>query len=452
MSCGCKPKRPVDAEHGELPVARFFLSEEAYQNENSDNVVDAPLSTMGKYMSPSMRSLRSGGNFQKYLYETKGLSWIYVKKVQEASGRTVIDDAWSNVAEESVPCISSSFRKTPKKSCGESHVDAKGKPQATFRWNDAWLFVIDTYKCQENDPALYQLVKTLCTPTSGYHCVGKHGGVDAGYIQYQFEKASHIMIMVSDCGGVSEKSMSLFQSFRSAMSSMLPSTRCKFLVLGFAFLMTGVKMPKPDPMLLCNAMYYGLREHISNGGRNLYVDIICSRFSVAQHMMRELILPASENKISEMAFGKKATSFLCSLRAVPSVYTYYASMYGFTRTADNRSVYPIFFVDTDDIRAGLKDLVFEPPLEAGNHVSNDELIRAIFGESDTETDVIWKAPPGCSLYRIYRLEAPFRRFLKANNMVEQPLKRSKFFPSVQVFHGDNGTNGYYFSKWVSKNK
>lgn len=436
--CGCKPlvkNESIGSLQREAPTAHFFLSEEAYEN---DQGIRTAASTLGKYMV--------GGSFQKYINGTFPESWIYVKKVQEASGKIVTDDAWAAVTEESVPCLSSSLKKLPKRNCGENHVNAQ---QSTFRWNDAWLFVINLYKCQENDMQLYNLIKTICVPTFGYHCVSKQGGVKAGYVSHQFGQATHIMLMVSDCGHVQDQTqLTAFQSFKSTLKSIssyvIPSNACKFIVLGFAFLMKDTRLPKPAPFLLCNAMYYGLRD---TGGRHLYLDVICSRFSVAQHMMHELLRKASENKIAEMVFGRKA-SFLCTLRAVPSVYTYYALMYGFTRTVDNRSVYPIFFVDADDIRDKINELTFDPPLSPD--ASNDDIMKAIFGEGENNTDMVWKAPPGCSLYRIYRLEAPFKRFLVNNGMIKNLAKRIKYFQNVQVFHGDDGSNGYIFSKLVGK--
>lgn len=438
--CGCKPILHKEAIKNDEPVAYFFASEAAYENDQS---IRAPASTVGKYMT--------GGNFQKYTKGNLVESWILVKHIREASDQGVVDDAWSAVTEESVPCISSSLRKVPKKNCGVPHVDAKGTQQNTLKWNQAWMFVIDLYKCQEHDIELYNLIKTMCLPTFGYHCISKQGGVDSGYVTHQFGKASHIMLMLSDCGKSVMATQTVFQSFKNTVKSLaayvLPSDECKFLVLGFAFLMEGTRPPKPQSTMLCNAMYYGIRE---TAGRYVYVDVICSRFSVAKHLMQELLRNTKDNPIAEMLFKKKGVSFLCLLRAVPSVYTYYALMYGFTRTVDNRSVYPIFFVDVDDIRDGLQkgDIDMDPPLSTD--ASNEHIMRTIFGESETPKDIIWQAPPGCSLYRVYRLEAPFKKFLVNNGMVKSLAKRVSYFPSVQVFHGDDGSAGYLFSKLVSK--
>lgn len=436
--CSCKPVARHESSHEkEVPVAHFFASEEAYKN---DQGVLAPASTIGKYMV--------GGNFQKYMKGNLVQPWIYVKHIHEASDQSVVDDEWSKVTEESIPCISSSFRKMPKKNCGVAGVDAKGAEQNTLQWNQAWMFVVDVYKCQETDPELYHLIKTICLPTFGYHCVSKQGGVESGYIAHQFEKATHIMLMLSDCGKVLPTATA-FQSFKNTIKTLsayiLPSNECKFMVLGFALLMEGMRMPKPHANMLCNAMYYGLRDVPH---RSVYVDVICSRFHIAKHLMHELLRNAKENAIGEMIFRRKGVPFQCVLRAVPSVYTYYALMYGFTRTVDNRSVFPIFFVDVDEIREDLGTLIFDPPISSS--ATNEDIMRAIFGEPETKMDVIWQAPPGCSLYRVYRLENTFKKFMLLNGMVKSLAKRVRFFPSVQAFHGDDGRSGYIFSKMVTK--
>jgi hypothetical protein len=429
----------MEQKTSDTPYAQFFASEEAYTKEEG---IRAPANTLGKYMK--------GGNFKKYMKGNLVESWILVKHIGEASDQAVVDDAWSAVTEESVPCISSSLRKVPKKNCGVPHVDEKGTQQNTLRWSQAWMFVVDLHQCQENDMELYHLIKTICLPTFGYHCTSKQGGVDSGYVTHQFEKASHIMLMLSDCGKVMG-AQTMLQSFKNTVKSLssyvLPSNECKFLVLGFALLMQGVRPPKPHSMMLCNAMYYGIREAAN---RYVYVDVICSRFSVAKHLMLELLRNTKENSIAELLFKKKGVSFMCFLRAVPSVYTYYALMYGFTRTVDNRSVYPIFFVDVEDIRDGLRkgDLVIDPSVLPD--ASNEDIMRAIFGVSETPKDMIWHAPPGCSLYRVYRLEAPFKQFLVNNGMVKGLMKRISYFPNVQIFYGDDATAGYLFSKLVSK--
>ena len=449
--CSCKPisrDKAPSADEETAPVAHFFASEEAYE---SNDGIRAPASVLGNYLGGK----KKGGSFHKYLKGNQVTSWMYVKHVRDASDQTVVDDAWSNVADENIPCISSSLRKVPKKNCGVVQLDAKGTPQNTLKWGQAWMLVVDLYKCQENDLELYNLIKTICLPTFGYHCISKQGGVKAGYVTHQFEKASHIMLMLSDCGNVQPGTgtQNVFQSFKNTVKSLssyvVPSNECKFLVLGFSFLMDEVRLPKPHPLMLCNAMYYGLRE---TPGRYVYVDIICSRFSVAKYMMYELLRDTRENPIVDMMFKKKGVSFMCMLRAVPSVYTYYALMYGFTRTVDNRSVFPIFFVDVDDLRDGLQkgDLLLDPPLPLDASASNEEIMRTIFGEKETTTDVIWNAPPGCSLYRVYRLEAPFKNFLIKNGMVKHMMKRTSYFPNVQVFYGDDGSSGFLFSKLVTK--
>jgi hypothetical protein len=445
--CGCTPKIHAVANEGsgEVPVARFFMSEEAYER---DEGFSTSADTIRKYMS--------GGSFQKYLHNATQESWIYVKKNTKASNKVVTDDDWWKVTEENVPCISSSHRKLPKKNCGENYIDHKGMGKSTFRWNNAWLFVIDLERCQQYDMQLYEIVKTICSPTFGYHCISKNGGVRPSYVTKQFNEASHIMLMISDCGDMPNRNAnqhpsnaSIFESIKTTFKLMasfaIPQNSCKFMVLGFAFLITGVKPPKPYPTLLCNAMYYGLRTTTQ---RSVYVDIICSRFSVAQYMLEELLQKQSQNQIADLLFGKKGSGFACFLRAVPSVYTYYALMFGFTRTADNRSVYPIFFVDVDDIRANIGALNFAQPL--ADNATNEEIMASIFGPHETSSDIVWKAPPGCSMYRVYRLEPPFKDFLKKNDMLTNNIKRSTYFRNLQVFYGDNDNNGYMFSKFVAK--
>lgn len=391
-----------------------------------NNTFDTPKETLHKYMY--------GGNFQLYI-NGQTAPWIIVKQMKEASNKSTMDDMWSSVADENVPCFSRQMKKVNKKDCGIPSVASNDKNANMFSWKNAWLFVLNIHECAINDPFLFNVIKNACSPSFAFHCINRTGGVDPKYVKSQWDKATHIMLMISDCGQNQENNKSYFSILQSIKHTLIPPLTCEFMVLGFAFLQVNVKPPNALKAISCQAILQGVAP---TSEKNVYIDIVCSRFKVAQYMIQELVSGKNQD-IVRMLFHRSKTSYMCVLRAIPPVYTYYPTIYGFTRTTDNRKIYPIFYVDINEIKNEWKHM---------QEMEDELIMESIFGKStNNEGYLVWqnKTSP-CASYRVYRLERQFKDFLKNNGLHGDANRTNKFFKFTNVFFGD--TNGYLYGLHV----
>lgn len=404
---------------------RIYVPSVKGKSVDSNTSFDAPKETLHRYIR--------GGNFHPYMNGQNG-PWIYVKEMKDASNKSTTDDMWASVADENVPCFSKQMKKVSKKDCGVPASASNNNNANMFSWKNAWLFVINLYECELNDPQLFNVIKNACSPSFAFHCLNRTGGVDPNYVKAQWDKATHIMLMMSDCGqnqqNNNKQSMSFFQSLRH---TVMPPLTCEFMVLGFAFLQVNVKPPNVLKAAACQAILQGVAP---TSDKNVYIDIVCSRFKVAQYMLQELVSGTNQD-IARMLFHRAKTSYMCILRAIPTVYTYYPTMYGFTRTTDNRKLYPIFYVDINQIK---KDWKIQD-------LQDEQVMEAMFGASTNgQGQLVWHKTTPCASYRVYRLEGEFKHFLKKNGLLGDANTTNKYFKFTNVFNGDY--NGYLYGLYV----
>lgn len=375
------------------------------------------------------------------------LPWMYIRHLPEASNLTADDVMWTKTQEGNVPCFSNTLNPIPKTKCGVMDIrQATTKPNAIqkMQWGKAWLIIFDIQKAQRYDPYLFQTVRNMCKTAFAYHCRGTTSIVDMTYIESQFALNSHIMIVVADCVG-SDPSPTPAAMYGGDYSDV-----CKFMVLGFMFLnnlhnLTTSILPKVGKNVSKHSATRVTGPNLPEDISKLYIDIICTRLGIGNIMMDELLTDKHTNMWQPLVFqGAQVTSYMCYLRAVPGVYTYYPMQYGFSRTLDSVTRYPIFSVEIRALR--------EQYFKEDNTASDDDILTKAFGPSLIQhintTQLVWKKSDVKNV-NVYQLNTPeAKAFFKMHNLAKDYTKRSKVFHDLAIFTNDNRTNGYLYGKLV----
>lgn len=376
--------------------------------------------------------------------------WMYVERYDAASNREVFDTLWLDRNDDLVPCIPKKAGKVNKNACGmksQQHVDEETLVYGqAFQWQTAWLMVINLAQCRKNDPELFEILRDVCRPTFPYHCVSATSEVNGEYILDQFDHATDLMMLVSDCGTSSSRASvaSATPTFaRSLRSKRSIKTRrvhgggdedapCGFLVLGFIYLDSKHDVPLlQSSRLACHGIHSG---QALSSVRRVYIDIVCSRFKVGSLLLNEVI-KGSNRPWMDVVFGRGGQGpFLLVLRAISPVYTFYPLAFGFTRTSDAVTLYPIFYVDVADIKRHSKTKLADTP---------EQIMTSIFGPRETsDGQVVWTLPPRCKKYRVYRLMAPFKQWLR------NAPNREEMMENAVIFKEDSDVNGYFYGLLV----
>lgn len=494
--------------------ARFFLHENAKRP-----IAKVEKSVMQRYMGGSKARLFKGGSsFGTYLMPNEDLltapndmlPWLYVKPLKDLDNQEAIDILWSNRYTK-VPCISGEDKMGKKSKCGKygTKILVNKKDPAEpgrrirgqiLKWNKAWMLVFDTAKCRENDKEFFELVKKICLPTFEYHCKGSAGLVNRDYINKQFETATHMMLLISDCivpepGQIKSESMTARkqqpkQQPKQAKRRPLDNNNsvaeeqqrmtlrprrqlggdddCSYIVMGFVFLDADIAsstsaitkthqhyIPKP----IADADTSVVNSNNPSTSRYLYTDIICSRLGMGTRMMGE-ILKGKNSPWMEVVFGSRNVEYFAFLRAISSVYTYYPFVFGYQRTTDNKNFFPIFEVDITQIRRrqivvpSAKRDPKAPPLDKSLFDDN-QLMTKMFGASTkaNTNEVVWEqAPEEPGKYYVYRIEPECKDLFnhESNNFLaaENLEKRIEYFSNQIMFEGDSDEDGYIFGKYV----
>lgn len=400
------------------------------------------------------RSAKGGGMdhlsniMDEFVIPNKDKDWISLQEIKELENQERDDKAW-NSEYKYVPCFERNtdteaaagkklklFKKG--KNCGEQIADNKGRK---FTWTKVHLLVArkpdEGYEQRdEQHDKFFEAAYQVCKSSFFYHCArpGTSQGIGGGYFKEAWGHATSIGLLISDCG------------------KQTGSTEdCSFIVLGFCLLRdySGVVEEKfqRQKAFLADATPI-TPAPASFPDYAMYIDVVCSKISTAQNLMKLFTQPTSkaDQKWKSVMFSDKEAMgkpHYVLLRAIPSVYTYYPIMYKFIRSMDNEKMHPIFKVRQDAIVHML--LSHEnPELRALSQKQFHEIATQMFGIEG------WRAIDGAprspaKLY-VYKLSKEFVTFVKQYNLASAALH--VFVPTKYVC-GDSDTNGYLYGLHVN---
>lgn len=469
-----------------MPKAKIYTLEKP---KRPIATVDADI--LKQYLGGSKGRFFRGGNsvVDKYLKNEEHTdSWMYVKPLKNISNEA-FDPLWTSSTAKG-PCLSKAISFDDKPKCGRKSTKTvidKANPDAPpkiisgqeLKWNRSWLLIFNTAHCRENDPEFYQLIHDSFLPTFAYHC---QGGVRAEYIYGQFEESTHIAMLISDCvenvpetasrSSAMSSPKTHFKRPRPPNASLLtiaespsedePKTssrsarsarstqeggnnECGYIIMGFMFLDSIHDVPMMNRWARDRMLY---QQNRPRPEKLLYIDIVCSRLSMANIMMKE-ILSGGNGPWMDIVFGKRSLSYIVFLRAIPNVYTYYPIVYDYVRTVNNASFAPIFEVDMERIRLSQLQIPNVPmPILA----SNEELMTGMFGpQKNRDGFTIWKKSKmkdEVQTYYVYKLERACKDFFVLNNLIENTNLRRNIFPATEAFEDDYDDYGYIYGKYV----
>jgi hypothetical protein len=404
------------------------------------------------------RRSRSGGGddhlskiMDEFVIPNKDKSWLHLQEIKELENQEREDKSW-DPKYKYTPCFERNTESVPKEgkalkifkrgtSCGEEA--EKGRK---FKWSRAHLLVArkPSYDAEGDEStsnsraAQVKFINAafqVCKSSFRYHCSrpGTTQGIGAGYFMEAWGEATSIGLLIADCGKQTED-----------------ADECGFVVLGFCFLRdySGHVEDKFKRQKVSLADAIETPHQTPFPEYAMYIDIICSKISTAQNLMKLFTQPskASEQKWKRVVFDEDAEgkSHYVLLRAIPSVYTYYPIMYGFTRSMDNVKMNPIFKVRQDEIvnmllsqSEGNRDLL------ALSQRDLPTIATEMFGSTGWDIKESPRQPPKL---RVYELPKAFFTFIKKHNLASEVAH--VFVPTKYVC-GDSDSNGYLYALYVA---
>ena len=385
-----------------------------------------------------------GGNrvVDTFITPNTNAPWLYYKSISDNVDKKV-DKTWDNTVthnpcfENDVGLTTDTVQKAGVKAvataeCGVSVPEDPLRRDFTISNVHVLIARMHPQGDEDKDGAHTQFMdaaKTVCDASFAYHCgrpPGK-GGINAGYFDTAWGDATHLAFCVCD------------------------NNANGFIALGFALLRDYSDKDHCFTQLEdINLPSYNLST--TPRPRNvLYIDIVCSKLSMAQPLIKLL---CSHGDWKKVLFGQRASeSHYVFLRGIPTVYTYYPVMYGFVRSIDNKIMFPIFKITTENLQKAIRMITlpgqgkptFKPDTAAARALY-ENFADAAFGNNK------WVLTNENVLY-VYTLDNTFTKWLKSTTLQQPALKRLlKLFESTEVAHDDSDINGYLYGFYVTNSQ
>lgn len=398
---------------------------------------------MTKFLGKRRRRYGGNDNMQYYITSNLAKPWLHLEELEELKGKSSVDKTWIDSFDD-VPCfdVENVHHGKVKKMSDKSKCGNQKENTRVFEWNNAYMMIADLEKC-ENEMSteaedFLKAAYSVCESSFGYHCVRIGEGIAKSYFQYAWKDCTHVALIVSDCAQTSQQE------------------ECSFLVLGFALLRnySGHVTEKfvYNKRFIKDGFPMNHNQTIPNNV--LYVDVVCSKFSMAQNLLRKLCVSAGKRGWKNIVFGDGADAqpHFVFLRAIPSVYTYYPIQYGFQRTIDNVKIHPIFKIPVDDIGESFKVLGLQG-------VTQDNIVK-LFGQNKIGMETRWRLDEKDNIH-VYKLGKEFITFQKDAGLFAQgstPMETEaiqkkkrdflKYYKFKQFVCQDSDSNGYLYGLYV----
>lgn len=396
-------------------------------------------------------SSKGGGDhlasiMEEFVIPNKDKDWLNLQEIKELENQERQDKTW-NPTYKYVPCFERNSETEPiegKKhklfkrgqNCGEQAEQGR-----KFTWTRVHLLI-----ARKPDPAAAEHDETqqkffnaayqVCKNSFFYHCSrpGTTQGIGGGYFKEAWGHATSIGLLISDCGKTGN------------------TEDCGFIVLGFCLLRnySGVVNDKfqRQKSFMSDATSIPGTESIAFPDYALYIDVVCSKISTAQNLMKLFTQSPnrSEQKWKKVVFNDTAAigkPHYTLLRAIPSVYTYYPIMYNFIRSLDNKEMHPIFKVRQDDI-INMLSLSSSSVVDTNKDFSS--IATKMFGVQNKGwviKEATKKTP--ARLY-VYKLTKEFVTFIKTHNLAAAAVD---IFKPTKYVCGDSDSNGYLYGLYVN---